>query len=139
MPTHTMQICLHACAQTKHKDANHYLFGSYQIPSTSDCQPHVIYIRNQADREDEEDYYKTPDGPGGNGPDAGGPDDPDNDNNENNSGAPDLPVEYDPLLMLTNAITHLFHATRHRPEDSGATHTKAHGPDTFNGVDPKKL
>ncbi|KAG6326067.1 hypothetical protein ID866_13022, partial [Astraeus odoratus] len=44
-----------------------------------------------------------------------------------------------PLLALTNTISHLSHATRHRPKDSGAVHTKVHEPNTFDGTDPKKL
>ncbi|KAG6328302.1 hypothetical protein ID866_10787 [Astraeus odoratus] len=38
-----------------------------------------------------------------------------------------------------NAITCLSNATRHRPEDSGAVHTKVHEPDTFDGTDLKKF
>ncbi|KAG6327355.1 hypothetical protein ID866_11734 [Astraeus odoratus] len=44
-----------------------------------------------------------------------------------------------PLLALTNAISCLSCATRHRPEDSGAACTKVCEPDTFDGMDLKKL
>ncbi|KAG6326533.1 hypothetical protein ID866_12556 [Astraeus odoratus] len=44
-----------------------------------------------------------------------------------------------PILALTHTITLLSHATRHRPEDSGTAHTKVCKPDTFNGMDLKKL
>ncbi|KAG6325910.1 hypothetical protein ID866_13179, partial [Astraeus odoratus] len=44
-----------------------------------------------------------------------------------------------PLLALTNAISRLSHATRRRPEDSGAACTKVREPDTFDSTDPKKL
>ncbi|KAG6328478.1 hypothetical protein ID866_10611, partial [Astraeus odoratus] len=77
----------------------------------------------------EDTKFRTPDGPRGNDPD---PDDPDDD-------APDPDTEDNPLLMLTNAISHLSHATRCRPEDSGAVHTKVCEPDTFDGMDLKKL
>ncbi|KAG6326471.1 hypothetical protein ID866_12618, partial [Astraeus odoratus] len=59
MPTHTMQMCLHAHTQTKCEDTEHFLSGSHQIPSA--------------------------------------------------------------------------------PKDSGAVHTKVCEPDTFDGMDPKKL
>ncbi|KAG6326388.1 hypothetical protein ID866_12701, partial [Astraeus odoratus] len=54
---------------------------------------------------------------------------------------PEIPpsVKDNPLLALTNAITRLSNATRRRPEDSGAVRTKVHEPDTFNGMDLKKL
>ncbi|KAG6325698.1 hypothetical protein ID866_13391 [Astraeus odoratus] len=38
-----------------------------------------------------------------------------------------------------NTITCLSNATRCRPKDSGAVHTKVCEPDTFNSMDPKKL
>ncbi|KAG6327329.1 hypothetical protein ID866_11760 [Astraeus odoratus] len=44
-----------------------------------------------------------------------------------------------PILTLTHAITLLSCATRHRPADSGTVHTKVHEPNTFDGMDPKKL
>ncbi|KAG6327288.1 hypothetical protein ID866_11801 [Astraeus odoratus] len=39
MPTHTMQMCLCTHTQTEHKDAEHFLSGSCQIPSASDHHP----------------------------------------------------------------------------------------------------
>ncbi|KAG6330727.1 hypothetical protein ID866_8362 [Astraeus odoratus] len=142
-----MQTCLHACTQTKRKDAEHFLSGSCQIPSASDCQPPLSaqhsspttphqepHIRTMAE-ELEDTEFRTPDGPGGNDPD---PDDPDDDDGGDNN-MPDPDAEDKPLLALTNAISHLFHTTRCRPEDSGAACTKVHEPDTFDGMDPKKL
>ncbi|KAG6328327.1 hypothetical protein ID866_10762 [Astraeus odoratus] len=70
----------------------------------------------------EDAKFRTPDGPGGNDPD---PDDPDNDDGGNDD-TPDPDAEDNPLLTLTNAI-------------SRAACTKVHEPDTFNGMDPKKL
>ncbi|KAG6327135.1 hypothetical protein ID866_11954, partial [Astraeus odoratus] len=150
MPTHTMQTCLHTCTQTKHKDAEHFLSGSHQIPSASDHQPPLPTqcsspttprqeprIRTLAE-ELEDTKFRTPDGPGGNDPDPGDPDDPDHDgDNDNNTSEPS--IEDNPILALTNAITHLSNATRHRPKDSGAVCTKVHEPNTFDGTDPKKL
>ncbi|KAG6328527.1 hypothetical protein ID866_10562 [Astraeus odoratus] len=147
MPTHTMQTCLHACTQTKHEDAEHFLSGSCQIPSASNHQPPLStrrsspttprqepHIRTLA-KELEDAEFRTPDGPRGNDPD---PDDPDDDDGGDND-TPDPDAKDNPLLMLTNAISRLSRTTRHRPEDSGAAHTKVHEPDTFNGTDLKKL
>ncbi|KAG6327269.1 hypothetical protein ID866_11820 [Astraeus odoratus] len=138
---------LRAHTQTEHEDAEHFLSGSRQIPSASDRQPPLSTqhsspttphqeprIRTLAE-ELEDAKFRTPDGPGGNDPD---PDDPD-DNDGGNDDAPDPDAEDNPLLTLTNAISRLSCATRCRPEDSGAARTKVHEPDTFNGMDPKKL
>ncbi|KAG6326344.1 hypothetical protein ID866_12745, partial [Astraeus odoratus] len=142
MQTH---LCTHT--QTEHEDAKHFLSGSRQIPSVSDRQPPLSarhlspttpcqepHIRTLAE-ELEDAEFRTPDGPRGNDPD---PDDPD-DNDGGDNDMPDPDAEDNPLLALTNAITHLSNATRCRPEDSGAAHTKVHEPDTFDGTDPKKL
>ncbi|KAG6326432.1 hypothetical protein ID866_12657, partial [Astraeus odoratus] len=118
-----MQTCLRACTQTKHEDAEHFLSGSHQIPSVTLAE------------ELEDTEFRTPDGPGGNDPD---PDDPDNDDGGDND-MPDPDAKDNPLLMLTNAISHLSCATRCRPKDSGAVHTKVCEPDTFDGTDLKKL
>ncbi|KAG6326630.1 hypothetical protein ID866_12459 [Astraeus odoratus] len=123
MPTHTMQTCLCAHTQTEREDAKHFLSGFRQIPS-------VTLAKELEDAE-----FRTPDSPGGNDPD---PDDPDDDDGGDDD-MPDPDTKDNPLLTLTNAISHLSHATRHRPEDSGAACTKVHEPDTFNGTDPKKL
>ncbi|KAG6326960.1 hypothetical protein ID866_12129 [Astraeus odoratus] len=146
MPTHTMQTRLRAHTQTEREDAEHFLSGSHQIPSASDRQPPLSaqhsspttprqepHIRTLAE-ELEDAKFRTPDGPGGNDPD---PDDPDDDGGDDD--APDPDAEDNPLLTLTNAISHLSRATRHRPEDSGAARTKVCEPDTFDGTDPKKL
>ncbi|KAG6326010.1 hypothetical protein ID866_13079, partial [Astraeus odoratus] len=123
---------------------------SCQIPSASDCQPPLSAqhsspttprqeprIRTLAE-ELEDTEFRTSDGPWGNDPDPGDPDDPD-DNGDNDNNASEPSIEDNPILTLTNAITHLSNATRCRPEDSGAACTKVHEPDTFNGTDPKKL
>ncbi|KAG6326897.1 hypothetical protein ID866_12192, partial [Astraeus odoratus] len=150
MPTHTMQTCLHACTQTECKDAKHFLSGSCQIPSASDCQPPLSawhlspttphqepHIRTLAE-ELEDTEFRTPDSPGGNDPDPRDPDNPDNDSdNDNNASKPS--VEDNPILTLTNAITRLSNTTRCRPKDSGAACTKVCEPDTFNSTDLKKL
>ncbi|KAG6326658.1 hypothetical protein ID866_12431, partial [Astraeus odoratus] len=78
----------------------------------------------------EDAEFRTPDGPRGN--------DPDNDDGGNDN-APDPDAEDNPLLVLTNTISHLSHATRCKPKDSGAVCTKVHEPDTFDDTDPKKL
>ncbi|KAG6327023.1 hypothetical protein ID866_12066 [Astraeus odoratus] len=150
MPTHMMQMHLHAHTQTEHEDAKHYLSGSCQIPSMSDHHPPLFachlspttprqepHIRTLAE-ELEDAKFRTPDNPRGNDPDPRDPNDPD-DNGDNDDIASKPSVKDNPILMLTNAITHLSNATRCRPEDSGAAHTKVHEPDTFNGTDPKKL
>ncbi|KAG6327523.1 hypothetical protein ID866_11565 [Astraeus odoratus] len=142
-----MQTCLCAHTQTKCKDAEHFLSGSHQIPSVSDHQPPLSAwhsspttpcqepcIRTLA-KELEDAEFRTPDSPGGNDPDPNDPDD--NDGGDNN--APDPDTKDNPLLVLTNAISCLSHATRCRPKDPGAAHTKVHEPDTFNGTDLKKL
>ncbi|KAG6327343.1 hypothetical protein ID866_11746 [Astraeus odoratus] len=147
MPTHTMQTRLRARTQTEHEDAEHFLSGSCQIPSASDRQPPLSaqrsspttprqepHIRTLA-KELEDAEFRTPDSPGGNDPD---PDDPDDDDGGDDN-APDPDTEDNPLLMLTNTITRLSNATRHRPKDSGAVHTKVCEPDTFDSMDPKKL
>ncbi|KAG6328924.1 hypothetical protein ID866_10166 [Astraeus odoratus] len=138
---------LRTCTQTEHKDAEHFLSGSCQILSVSDCQPPLStqcsspttpcqepHIRTLAE-ELEDAEFRTPDGPGGNDPD---PDDPDDDDGGDNN-VPDPDAEDNPLLTLTNAISHLSCATRHRPKDSGAAHTKVCEPNTFNSTDLKKL
>ncbi|KAG6326733.1 hypothetical protein ID866_12356, partial [Astraeus odoratus] len=142
-----MQTCLCARTQTECKDAKHFLSGSRQIPSVSDCQPPLSAQRSSPTtprqepcirtlaKELEDTEFRTPDGPGGNDPD---PDDPDDDDGGDDD-APDPDAEDNPLLALTNAITRLSNATRRRPEDSGAVRTKVREPDTFDGTDLKKL
>ncbi|KAG6328219.1 hypothetical protein ID866_10870 [Astraeus odoratus] len=152
-----MQTHLCAHTQTKHKDTEHYLSGSHQIPSASDHHPplstcclspttphaspstpcHEPCIRTLAE-ELEDAEFRTPYSPGGSDPDPGDPNDPDDDNSDDNN-ASDPSIKDNPILVLTNAITCLSNATRCRPEDSEAVHTKVHEPDTFNGMDPKKL
>ncbi|KAG6326095.1 hypothetical protein ID866_12994 [Astraeus odoratus] len=142
-----MQTHLHAHTQTEHEDTEHFLSGSHQIPSASDCQPPLStrcsspttprqepHIRTLAE-ELEDAEFRTPDSPGGNDPD---PDDPDNNDGGNND-APDPDTEDNPLLALTNTISCLSCTTRHRPKDSGAAHTKVHEPNTFDSTDLKKL
>ncbi|KAG6327167.1 hypothetical protein ID866_11922 [Astraeus odoratus] len=141
---------LHTRTQTEHEDAEHYLSGSCQIPSTSDHHPPLSarrsspttpcqepHIRTLAEKL-EDAKFRTPDGPRGNDPDPGDPDNPDDDG-DNDDIASKPSIEDNPLLVLTNAITHLSNATRHRPKDSGAARTKVHEPNTFNGMDLKKL
>ncbi|KAG6327634.1 hypothetical protein ID866_11455 [Astraeus odoratus] len=142
-----MQTCLHACTQTEHEDAKHFLSGSCQIPSASDHQPPLSARHSSPTKPRQEPHiwtlaeeledteFRTPDGPGSNDPD---PDDPDDDDGGNDD-APDPDTEDNPLLVLTNAITHLSNATRCRPKDSGAACTKVCEHDTFDGMDPKKL
>ncbi|KAG6329376.1 hypothetical protein ID866_9713 [Astraeus odoratus] len=152
-----MQICLCAHTQTEHEDTKHYFSGSCQIPSASDCHPplsahhlslttpcaspstphHEPHIRTLA-KELEGAEFRTPYSPGGSDPDPGDPDDLDDDDSGDDN-ASDPSVKDNPILALTNATTHLSNATRHRPEDSGAVHTKVHEPDTFNSTDQKKL
>ncbi|KAG6326683.1 hypothetical protein ID866_12406, partial [Astraeus odoratus] len=145
-----MQTCLCTCTQTEHEDAKHYLSGSCQIPSTSDRHPPLSArcsspttprqepcIRTLAE-ELEDAKFRTPDSPRGNDPDPGDPDDPDDDG-DNNDITSEPSVEDNPLLTLTNAITRLSNATRCRPKDSGAVHTKVCEPNTFDSTDPKKL
>ncbi|KAG6327526.1 hypothetical protein ID866_11563 [Astraeus odoratus] len=138
---------LHAHTQTKHEDAEHFLFGSCQIPSVSDRQPPLSAQRSSPTtpcqepcirtlaEELEDAKFRTPDSPRGNDPD---PNDPDN-NDGGDDDVPDPDTKDNPLLVLTNAISHLSHATRHRPKDLGAARTKVHKPNTFNGMDLKKL
>ncbi|KAG6325983.1 hypothetical protein ID866_13106 [Astraeus odoratus] len=145
-----MQTCLCAHTQTKCEDAKHYLSGSCQIPSASDHQPPLSawhlspttpceepHIRTLAE-ELEDTEFRTPDSPGGNDPDPGDPNDPDGNNGDDNNTS-DPSVEDNPILTLTHAITLLSHATRCRPKDSGAAHTKVCEPNTFDGMDLKKL
>ncbi|KAG6326221.1 hypothetical protein ID866_12868 [Astraeus odoratus] len=145
-----MQTCLCTCTQTECEDTKHFLSGSHQIPSASDHQPPLSarrsspttpcqepHIRTLA-KELEDAEFRTADSPGGNDPDPRDPDDPDN-NGDNDDNASEPSVEDNPILMLTNTITRLSNATRCRPEESGAAHTKVHEPDTFNSTDPKKL
>ncbi|KAG6327767.1 hypothetical protein ID866_11322 [Astraeus odoratus] len=152
MQTH---LCTHT--QTKCEDAKHYLSGSCQIPSASDCHPplsahcsslttphaspltphHKPCIRTLA-KELEDAEFRTPYSPGGSDPDPRDPNDPDNDNSGDDN-ASDPSIKDNPILALTNAITCLSNTTRCRPEDSGAVCTKVHEPNTFNGTDPKKL
>ncbi|KAG6326622.1 hypothetical protein ID866_12467 [Astraeus odoratus] len=145
-----MQTCLHACIQTEHEDAEHFLSGSHQIPSASDHQPPLsaqcsspttprqeLYIRTLAE-ELEDAKFRTPDGPRGNDPDPRDPNDPDDDgDNDDNTSEPS--VKDNPILMFMNTITHLSNTTRCRPKDSGAVHTKVCEPDTFDATDLKKL
>ncbi|KAG6327581.1 hypothetical protein ID866_11508 [Astraeus odoratus] len=150
-------MCLCACTQIECKDTEHYLSGSHQIPSASDHHPplstcclspatphaspltphHKPHIRTLA-KELEDAEFRTPYSPGGSDPDPRDPDDPDNDNSDNNN-ASDPSTKDNPILALTNTITHLSNATRCRPEDSGAACTKICEPNTFDGMDPKKL
>ncbi|KAG6326500.1 hypothetical protein ID866_12589 [Astraeus odoratus] len=142
-----MQTHLCAHTQTEREDAEHFLSGSCQIPSASDCQPPLSARRSSPTtprqepriwtlaEELEDTEFRTPDSPGGNDPDPDNPDDDDGGDND----VPDPDAEDNPLLTLTNAITRLSNATRHRPKDPGAAHTKVHEPDTFDSTDPKKL
>ncbi|KAG6328111.1 hypothetical protein ID866_10978, partial [Astraeus odoratus] len=102
--------------------------------TTTSTPPYEPCIRTQAKELDEENF-RTPDGPRGSDPD---PDDPDNDDGGNND-APDPDAKDNPLLVLTNAISHLSCATKCRPKDSGAACTKVHEPNTFDSTDLKKL
>ncbi|KAG6330912.1 hypothetical protein ID866_8179 [Astraeus odoratus] len=145
-----MQTHLCAHTQTKHEDTEHYLSGSCQIPSASDHHPplstHCLSpttphqepcIRTLAE-ELEDTEFRTPDSPRGNDPDPRDPDNPDgNDGDDDNASDPS--IEDNPILALTHTITLLCHATRHRPEDSGAACTKVCEPNTVNSMDPKKL
>ncbi|KAG6326222.1 hypothetical protein ID866_12867, partial [Astraeus odoratus] len=89
-------------------------------------------------KELEEAEFRTPDSPRGNDPDPGDPDDPDgNDSDDDNTSNPS--VKDNPILVLTHAITLLSHATRCRPKDSGTACTKVCEPNTFDGMDLKKL
>ncbi|KAG6326441.1 hypothetical protein ID866_12648, partial [Astraeus odoratus] len=145
-----MQTHLHAHTQTEHEDAKHYLSGSCQIPSTSDHHPPLSACRSSPTtphqepcirtlaKELEDTEFRTPDSPGGNDPDPGDPDNPDDDG-DNNDTTSEPSIKDNPILVLMNTITHLSNATRCRPEDSGAVHTKVHEPNTFDGMDPKKL
>ncbi|KAG6326737.1 hypothetical protein ID866_12352 [Astraeus odoratus] len=90
-------------------------------------------------KELEDAEFRTPDGPRGNDPDPGDSNDPDDDDGDNNNNASEPSVEDNPILMLMNTITHLSNATRCRPKDSGAVHTKVYEPNTFDGMDLKKL
>ncbi|KAG6328035.1 hypothetical protein ID866_11054 [Astraeus odoratus] len=150
-------MCLCAHTQTECEDAEHFLSGSCQIPSASDHQPplsahrsspttphaslstphHEPCIRTLAE-ELEDAEFRTSYSPGGSDPDPRDPDNPDNDDGDD-SNASKPSIKDNPILVLTNAITHLSCATRCRPEDSGAACTKVCEPDTFNGMDPKKL
>ncbi|KAG6325762.1 hypothetical protein ID866_13327 [Astraeus odoratus] len=147
MPTHTMQTRLRARTQTEREDAEHFLSGSRQIPSASNHQPPLSaqrsspttphqepHIRTLAE-ELEDAEFRTPDGPRGNDPDPADPDDDDGGNDD----TPDPDAEDNPFLALTNTITRLSNATRRRPKDSGAAHTKVCEPNTFDSMDPKKL
>ncbi|KAG6326206.1 hypothetical protein ID866_12883, partial [Astraeus odoratus] len=109
--------------QTKHKDAEHYLSGSCQIPSVSDCHPPLStchsspttpcqepHIRTLAE-ELEDTKFRTPDSPRGNDPDPGDSNDPD-DNDGDDNHASDPSVKDNPILALTQAITLLSCATR---------------------------
>ncbi|KAG6328734.1 hypothetical protein ID866_10355 [Astraeus odoratus] len=152
-----MQTCLCAHTQTECKDAEHFLSGSHQILSASDCHPplsahhsslttpcaslstpcHEPCIRVLAE-ELEDAEFRAPYSSGGSDTDPRDPDDPDDDDSDNNNTS-DPSIKDNPILTLTNAITHLSNATRCRPKDLGAAHTKVHEPDTFDGMDPKKL
>ncbi|KAG6329085.1 hypothetical protein ID866_10003 [Astraeus odoratus] len=106
-------------------------------PYQTDTHLSLLIIHPQQLPELEDAEFRTPDSPGGSDPDPGEPDDPDDDSNDNNASDPS--IKDNPILMLTNTITLLSHATRCRPKDSGAVHTKVHETNTFNGMDPKKL
>ncbi|KAG6327173.1 hypothetical protein ID866_11916, partial [Astraeus odoratus] len=103
--------------------------------STPHHEPHIRTLAEEL----EDAKFRTPNGPGGSAPDPGEPDDPDDDDGDDSDNASKPSVKDNPILMLTNTITHLSNATRHRPKDSGAACTKVHEPDTFDGMDPKKL
>ncbi|KAG6329042.1 hypothetical protein ID866_10047 [Astraeus odoratus] len=141
---------LHTHTQTEHEDAKHYLSGSCQIPSTSDhhlplsahClspttphqEPHIRILAEEL----EDTKFRTPDGPKGGDPDPREPGNPDDDNGDDDN-ASDPSIEDNPILALTHTITLLSCATRCRPEDLGAACTKVCEPDTFDGMDLKKL
>ncbi|KAG6327614.1 hypothetical protein ID866_11475 [Astraeus odoratus] len=105
--------------------------GRRSSPTTPHQEPCIRTLAEEL----EDAEFRTPDGPGGNDPDPNDPDDDDGGDND----VPDPDAEDNPLLALTNAISRLSHATRHRPTDSGAVCTKVCEPDTFDGTDPKKL
>ncbi|KAG6327799.1 hypothetical protein ID866_11290 [Astraeus odoratus] len=153
-----MQTCLCTHTQTECKDTEHFLSGSHQIPSASDHHPplsachsspttphtslstprHKPHIRTLAE-ELEDAEFRTPYSPGGSDPDPRDPNDPDDDNSDNDNNTSKPSIEDNPILTPMNTITCLSNATRHRPKDSGAAHTKVHEPNTFDSMDPKKL
>ncbi|KAG6326144.1 hypothetical protein ID866_12945 [Astraeus odoratus] len=104
-------------------------------PTTPHQEPHIRTLAEEL----EDAQFRTPDGPGGSDPDSGEPNNPDDNDSDNDDNASDPSIKDNSILVLTNAITLLSHATRCRPEDSGTACTKVHEPDTFDGTDPKKL
>ncbi|KAG6326871.1 hypothetical protein ID866_12218 [Astraeus odoratus] len=110
------------------------IFELTLVLSTPHHEPHIRTLAKEL----EDARFRTPYSPGGSDPDPGDPDDPDDDNSSDNN-ASDPSIKDNPILALTNAITCLSNATRHRPEDSGAVHTTVHEPNTFDSMDPKKL
>ncbi|KAG6329105.1 hypothetical protein ID866_9984 [Astraeus odoratus] len=120
--------------------------NTYVEPNALICMPSVVISMHftslllQTLAEELEDAeFRTPDGPGGSDPDLREPNDPDNNNGDNDDNASEPSIKDNPILALTNAITLLSHATRCRPKDSGVACTKVCEPNTFNGMDPKKL
>ncbi|KAG6328310.1 hypothetical protein ID866_10779 [Astraeus odoratus] len=104
-----MQTCLHACTQTEHEDAEHYLSGPCQVPSVwKMLNLKLLMALGVMTQTLEIPTTQT------------------------------MTMD-NPILTLTHTITLLSCATRCRPRDSGAVHTKVHEPNTFDGMDPKKL
>jgi len=82
-------------------------------------------------------WFGPEDGPGDDLDDPG-----DDNNNNNNNEFLDATKELDPSLAvfhnLTVAVNRLSRSS-HRTNDSSSSHTKVCEPDTFDGMDPKKL
>ncbi|KAG6327303.1 hypothetical protein ID866_11786 [Astraeus odoratus] len=104
-----MQTCLHTHTQTECEDAEHYLSGSCQIPSVWKMLNLELLTAPGV-------VTQTPE-----------------------ILTTQKTMMDNPIFALTNTITHLSNATRHRPKDSGAVCTKVNEPDTFNSMDLKRL
>ncbi|KAG6327688.1 hypothetical protein ID866_11401 [Astraeus odoratus] len=115
-------------------DRHSPLSAHHSSPTTPCQEPRIRTLAEEL----EDAKFRTPDGPRGNDPDPGDPNDPDDDG-DNDDITSEPSIEDNPILALMNAITCLSNATRHRPEDSGAACTKVREPDTFDGMDLKKL
>ncbi|KAG6328366.1 hypothetical protein ID866_10722 [Astraeus odoratus] len=127
-------ICLAPTRYPPHQTITH-LSACHSSPTTPHYEPHTRTLAEGL----EDTQFRTPNSPGGSDPDPGEPDNPGNCNGDDSNNASEPSIKDNPILMLTNAITHLSNATRCRPEDSGAVCTKVCEPNTFNSMDLKKL
>jgi len=131
-PTVSVTPCRDAASQSLHGSADpghHESVSGDRFPYH--CDPTLE--RHESGRFQ---WFGPEDGPGDD------PDDPGDDNNNDDDEFLDAVEELDPGLAVFHNLAvavNCLSRSSHRTNDSSSSHAKVREPDTFNGMDPKKL